>query len=188
MPGGAFASGGTQADTISILNTELGPNTSAVQFESSIEQDSLVFDEVFDDLIVSGARLGTIAELARLTPALSTLNGALEATGLDAAVAGDGPLTVFAPLNSAFDAISDVVAGLTNDQLTDVLLFHVAGQEISSELLVTLDSVETLLGQSFTVDATDGVILNGNAELAAVDIQAKNGIVHLLQDVLIPEL
>ena len=107
---------------------------------------------------------------------------------MDAAVAGDGPLTVFAPLNSAFDAISDVVAGLTNDQLTDVLLFHVAGQEISSELLVTLDSVETLLGQSFTVDATDGVILNGNAELAAVDIQAKNGIVHLLQDVLIPEL
>jgi uncharacterized surface protein with fasciclin (FAS1) repeats len=146
----------------------------------------LQLDNTYLDLVRSGTRLGTIAELATITPELSTLLGALQATGLDAAVAGAGPLTVFAPLNSAFDKISGVVSSLSVEQLTDVLTFHVVAGDVSASQLATLDRVDTLLGQSFTVDTTSGVVLNGNATLAATDIRAKNGVVHLLNDVLVP--
>ncbi|MFK7766587.1 MAG: fasciclin domain-containing protein [Mariniblastus sp.] len=144
-------------------------------------------DQVFSDLIVSGSRLGTITELAVLTPQLSTLVGALTATGLDSALNGPGPLTAFAPLNSAFEALpAGTIEGLTNQQLTDVLTFHVASGAIFAAELVTLDSVDTLLGQSFTVNTDDGVVLNGNVTLAQTDIRAKNGVIHLLNQVLIP--
>ena len=143
-------------------------------------------DQVFLDLVSSSARLGTIVEIATITPELSTLVGALEATELDDALAGDGPFTVFAPLNSAFDAISEVVADLSLSELTDVLLFHVTPDAVFADELVMMNSVDTLLGQSFTVNTTNGVVLNGNATLAATDIRAKNGVIHLLNDVLVP--
>ena len=145
-------------------------------------------ENVYSDLIVSGSRLGTITELAALTPDLSTLSGALEATGLDDALSGDGPFTTFAPLNSAFDKLPPgTLDDLTVEELTDILLFHVAAGETFASELVTLDSVETLLGESFSVEVTDsGVVLNGNVTLALTDVRAKNGVVHVLNEVLIP--
>lgn len=153
-----------------------------------IEGNPAKRQQVIDDLIVSGARLGTITELAVLTPDLSVLTGALVATGLDSALNGDGPFTAFAPLNSAFDKLPDgLLAGLSTEELADILQFHVvAGDAVFASTLVTLTEVETLLGRSFDVDISDGVVLNGNATLAATDIRAKNGVVHLLNDVLVP--
>ncbi|MEL7496135.1 MAG: fasciclin domain-containing protein [Planctomycetota bacterium] len=170
--------------------TSLNANTTAVGFEGDdVAGGMLQTDQVFTDLIVDGSRLGTITELAALTPELSTLVGALEATGLDSALVEDGDFTVFAPLNSAFDDISDVVDSLTLDQLSQVLQFHVTTPAIFSGRLVMMSSVDTLLGQSFSVEVLDGdVILNGNATLAATDIRAKNGVIHLLNNVLVPVL
>ena len=143
--------------------------------------------QVYTDLIVAGARLGTITELAVLTPELSTLVGALQATGLDAALNGPGPFTAFAPLNSAFDKLPEgTLASLTLQQLTDILTFHVSSDVIFAADLVQLSEVNTLLGVPFSVDTTNGVVLNGNVTLAAVDIRAKNGVIHLLNEVLIP--
>ena len=140
-------------------------------------------------MIASEARLGTVTELAVLTPELSTLVGALQSTGLDDALNGEGPFTAFAPLNSAFDKLPDgTLEGLTTEQLSDILKFHVvAGDAVFAAELVTLTSVETLLGQSFTVDLTSGSpVLNGDVTLAATDIRAKNGVIHLLNEVLLP--
>ena len=185
-----FVRGHGGNDTLEVTGeTTFGETPRVVSFEGDDVPGGLPqTDLVFTDLIAAEARLGTIVELAVMTPELSTLVGALVATGLDAAVAEPGPFTVFAPLNSAFDAISDVVGGLSNEQLTDVLLFHVVDGAVFAEELVTLDSVSTLLGQSFDVDVSDGVVLNGNATLAATDIRAKNGVIHLLNDVLVPAL
>jgi uncharacterized surface protein with fasciclin (FAS1) repeats len=143
---------------------------------------------VFDDLIVSGARLGTVTELAVLTPDLSTLTGAVVATGLAGALNDTPNLTVFAPLNSAFDKLpAGTLDSLTNQQLTDILTFHVATEQIFAADLVTRSEVDTLLGQSFSVEIdNDGVLLNGNVTVAATDIRAKNGVVHLLNEVLVP--
>ena len=142
----------------------------------------------FTSLIANEARLGTITELAVLTPQLSTLVGALTATGLDAALNGPGPFTVFAPLNSAFDALPDgTVEGLTNEQLTDVLTFHVANGFLWANQVVASSSIDTLLGQSFSVDLSSGTpVLNGNATIAQTNIRAKNGVIHLINDVLLP--
>lgn len=145
-------------------------------------------NQVFTDLITSGARLGTITELAILTPQLSTLVGALTATGLDAPLNGPGTFTAFAPLNSAFDALpAGTLEGLTNDQLSEILQFHVATSTIFAAELVTLSSVPTLLGSSFSVDVSSGSpVLNGNVTVAQTDIRAKNGVIHLLNEVLLP--
>jgi len=94
---------------------------------------------------------------------------------------------VFAPLNSAFEKLPErTLESLTTDQLTDILTFHVATEQIFAGDPVTRTSVDTLLGQSFSVEVDDGVLLNGNVTIAATDIRAKNGVVHLLNEVLLP--
>lgn len=158
-------------------------------FEGKLDGGISGTTRVFNGLIRNGIRMGTISELANLNPQLSTLTGALRATGLYDALNTQHPVfTVFAPLNSAFDALPDgTLENLSTDQLADILRFHVAEGTITSEQLVTLNLVPTLLGENFTVEVDNGeVILNGNATLAITDIQAKNGTIHVLEHVLIP--
>ena len=157
---------------------------------NSIAANDVKRQEIFSDLIVSGARLGTVTELASVTPELSTLTSAVVATQL-AETLNDRPnLTVFAPLNSAFEKLpAGTLDRLTDEQLVDILTFHVALEPIFAGDLVTRTSVDTLLGQSFSVEVDDaGVLLNGNVTIAATDIRAKNGVVYLLNDVLIPRV
>lgn len=192
LNGRTYANGGFRsADNLEIDgDTTFAATPRVVGFEGSdVAGGKIQAAQVYTDLIVDGARLGTITELASITPQLSTLVGALQATGLDSALNGAGPFTVFAPLNSGFESIAGVVDSLTLEQLSQVLQFHVTTGEVFASELVTLDSVNTLLGQSFTVDLSSGdVVLNGNATLAATDIRAKNGVIHLLNDVLVPML
>ncbi len=160
-------------------------------FESEgIADDAAKKKMVFDDLIVSGARLGTVTELAILTPDLSALTGAVVATDLAGALNDTPNLTVFAPLNSAFDKLPDgTLERLTTEQLADILTFHVATEQIFAADLVTRTEVSTLLGPTFSVEVNgEGVLLNSNVSIAAVDIRAKNGVVHLLNEVLIPAM
>lgn len=190
--GRVYANGGFRAtDNLEIDGeTTFSVTPNVRDFEGDdVAGGQLQASQVFTDLIVDGARLGTITELAAITPELSTLVGALQTTGLDTALNGTGPFTVFAPLNSAFANISSVVESLTVEELSSVLQFHVTNGAIFASELVELTSVGTLLGQSFSVDVSSGsVVLNGNATLAATDIRAKNGVIHLLNDVLIPTL
>ena len=87
------------------------------------------------------------------TPQLSTLVSAIKTAGLAHALSGDGPFTVFAPTNDAFDAISSVVAGLTTDQLTQLLQYHVVnGQAKSSDLTDMQVLLPLLPGHSLGVD------------------------------------
>ncbi len=183
-----FVNGGDGSDSLEVdENTQFRQTVATGQIEGDeIVDGTLLASEAFTDLIRSGARLGTIVELATITPQLSTLLGAVQATGLTSALNSSAPLTVFAPTNDAFAAIDDVVQSLSLEELSDVLKFHVAPDAIFAEDLVLLDSVDTLLEQPFSVDTTDGVVLNGNATLAATDIRAKNGVVHVLNEVLVP--
>lgn len=168
-----------QASAISVRTVEA----------EGIEDDVAKRKMVFDDLIVSGARLGTVTELAVLTPDLSTLTGAVVDTGLAGTLNDTQNITVFAPLNSAFAKLPPgTLEGLTTEQLTDILTFHVAPEVIFASDLVARSTVDTLLqDRSFTVAVNDdGVLLNDNVTIAATDIRAKNGVVHLLNEVLLP--
>jgi transforming growth factor-beta-induced protein len=106
-------------------------------------------------------------------------------------LSGTGPFTVFAPLNSAFDEISSVTATLSNDQLRDVLTYHVATGNVTASDLTNGDVV-TVNGAKFTVTLGTDVILTdeqGNeSKVILTDVQATNGIIHVIDKVIIPVL
>lgn len=113
--------------------------------------------------------------------------------GLVGVLQGDGPFTVFAPINSGFDAIADVVATLNGDQLASVLTYHVvSGANVLSTELSNEMEVSTVNGQKFTVHIGDKVqLLDATASKSDViitDVQATNGVIHALGNVIIPSL
>jgi len=106
---------------------------------------------------------------------------------------GDGPFTVFAPINSGFEAISDVVATLSDDQLASVLTYHVvSGANVLSTDLSNEMEVATVNGQSFTVLLGDKVQLqdatDNKSDVIITDVQATNGVIYALGSVIIPSL
>lgn len=105
---------------------------------------------------------------------------------------GNGPFTVFAPLNSAFAEIASTVATLNADQLAKVLTYHVvAGANVRSTALTNGQNVATVNGESFTVNLGSKVTITdakGNtAEVVLTDVQATNGVIHVLNKVILPE-
>lgn len=128
-----------------------------------------------------------IVETAAGDPNFSTLVAALQAANLAGTLAGPGPFTVFAPTNAAFDALpAGTLAALLADPaaLTDVLLYHVAGGQVFAG---NLDGspIPTLEGGTINVDLTDGVRLN-DANVIAIDLLTTNGVIHVIDAVLIP--
>lgn len=147
---------------------------------------------LFTFLIAGAAALQaqTIAAGIAATPQLSTLNAALEASGLDETLDGEGPFTVFAPSNAAFNALPpNLVNALLSDPegvLTDILLHHVVDGEVLSTDLTDGQMVTTLFGQQVEITVAASVTVN-NATVLNPDNQLSNGVVHLINAVLIPE-
>lgn len=132
----------------------------------------------------------TVVEIAVSNPDFSILVEAVTKADLAGALSADGPFTVFAPTNDAFNTLfADLgvkgVEGLTAEQLTSILTYHVvSGNVMSSDLSNT--SVKTLNGAKIKVDLSDGVKINDSNVIAA-DIKGKNGVIHVIDKVLIPE-
>ena len=122
---------------------------------------------------------------------LSTLSGLLKSANLLSTLSTNSTdnkgYTLFAPTNEAFARISSTTAGLTDEQIKKVLLYHVVPGTVKSTQL-TSGSVPTLLtGQSIAVDiVTGGVALNDNVKVTKADNLASNGVVHIIDSVLIP--
>jgi transforming growth factor-beta-induced protein len=134
----------------------------------------------------------TAATAASNNPVLSTLVAAVSAAGLVDTLNSDGPFTIFAPANPAFDALPegtlDAVLADT-DLLTSILTLHVvAGEQLSSADLAELDSVTTVNGADITLEvADDGTLMvNGQASVGCADIQTANATVHVIDAVLMP--
>ena len=134
----------------------------------------------------------TAATAASNNPVLSTLVQAVVAAGLVDTLNSDGPFTIFAPANPAFDALPagtlDAVLADT-DLLTSILTLHVvAGEQLSSADLAELDSVTTVNGADITLAvADDGTLMvNGQASVGCADIQTANATVHVIDAVLMP--
>jgi transforming growth factor-beta-induced protein len=133
--------------------------------------------------------LPSILEIAASTPALSTLVSAVQSAGLVGALSGNGPYTVFAPTNDAFGRLSSVPSG---DALRTVLTYHVASGRFSAAQLTELarrhGTVRTLQGAiiQLSLDHSGNLLLNGNVRVITANINASNGIVHVIDRVLIP--
>ncbi len=134
----------------------------------------------------------SITEIAVEDGRFTTLVAALEAAGLAETLASEGEFTVFAPTDDAFAALPEgTIATLLEDPegaLTDILLYHVVAGVVPAETVVTLDSATTLSGEEVTITITDGnVFLNDMVQVIITDIQASNGIVHVIDAVLLPQ-
>ncbi len=131
------------------------------------------------DLVDTAASAGTF----------NTLIQAAKAAGLVETLRSDGPLTVFAPTDDAFARLpaGTLESLLKNrEQLKAVLLYHVVPGRVTASDVVKLQSAKTALGQTVTVDASHGVRIN-DASVVKSDIAASNGVIHVIDRVLIPD-
>jgi uncharacterized surface protein with fasciclin (FAS1) repeats len=135
---------------------------------------------------------GTIVEVAVGNPDFSTLVAALKAADLVDDLSGKGPFTVFAPTNEAFAALpagtlDDLLKPANKAKLVAILTYHVIPAKIESSALAgkKLTSPATLQGGSLKVDGTHGVKIN-DATVTAADVKASNGVIHVIDKVLMP--
>lgn len=152
-----------------------------------------VFAMIFALLLSSNvqAQDSDIVELAVATDELSTLVTAVKAAGLVETLQSDGPFTVFAPTNEAFEALPEGVLEMllkpeNKDQLTAVLTYHVVGAEVMSGDLEDGMQAETVEGSDVTIDISYGNVMVDNAKVAMADIDASNGVVHVIDTVILP--
>ena len=133
---------------------------------------------------------GTIVDVAAANGSFETLVAAVTAADLADTLSSDGPFTVFAPTDDAFAALPD---GLVDcllleenlEPLTAILTYHVVdGQVMSTDL--TDGPVPTLQGEEVTVDLSDGVTLNDSVSVVTADVEASNGVIHVIDGVLVP--
>lgn len=132
--------------------------------------------------------MADIVDTAVNAGSFNTLVAAVKAAGLVDTLKGPGPFTVFAPTDDAFAKLPDgTVESLLNDipQLTKILTYHVVSGKVTAADVVGLDSAPTVEGSSLKIDSSNGVKVN-NATVVTPDVQADNGVIHVIDTVLIP--
>lgn len=142
-----------------------------------------------DTMAEESMEAGDIVAVASGNPDFSTLVAAIQAAGLVETLQGDGPFTVFAPTNAAFDALPE---GLLEKLLlpenvavlTAILTYHVVpGMVMSAD--VTAGDVATVEGSNIAI-TTDGGVKVNDANVVSVDVAASNGVIHVIDAVIVP--
>ncbi len=131
----------------------------------------------------------TIVDVA-VAGEFNTLVAAVQAAGLVETLSGDGPFTVFAPTDAAFAALPEgTLDSLLADPaaLAEILTYHVVAGSVLAADVVGLDSATTVQGGDIMIEVVDGgVVLNGTANVIATDVMASNGVVHVIDQVILP--
>ncbi len=129
-----------------------------------------------------------IVDTAVAAGSFETLVAAVQAAGLVDTLKGDGPFTVFAPTDEAFAKLPEgTVEALLDDpeKLAQILTYHVVPGRLMAADVVSADSLKTAQGGKLTVDTTDGARI-GNASIIQTDITTSNGVIHVIDTVLLP--
>lgn len=175
----AFAACGTDDEPVATPQQEPEPTQAVVETESEPvpEPEPIVQLDIVDTAVADGR--------------FTTLTAALTAADLVDTLKGDGPFTVFAPTDDAFGKLPEgTVEGLLGDipALTDILLYHVVAGAVTAEQVVTLDSAQTVQGSAVTISvSTAGTVSVNGAQVVITDIETSNGVIHVIDAVLIPE-
>ena len=132
-----------------------------------------------------------IVETASSNGSFTTLVAALEAAGLVETLQGDGPFTVFAPTDEAFaklpaGTVENLLLPENKDQLTAILTYHVVAGKVTSAQVVKLDSATTINGQDVEISIERDVVMVDGATVAVVDVMASNGVIHVIDEVILP--
>lgn len=137
-------------------------------------------------------RKADIVETALAARNFSTLAAALGAAGLVETLKGEGPFTVFAPTDGAFakvpqQTLDDLLQPENKNKLAAILTYHVVPGKVSSHEVVAMSSATTLQGQKLNISNQDGVKIN-EAKVIVTDIGATNGVIHVIDSVLMPAM
>ncbi len=133
-----------------------------------------------------------IVAVAKSAGTFTTLVAAVEAAGLAETLMGPGPYTVFAPTDEAFaklpaGTVENLLLPENLEQLRAILLYHVVSGNVMAADVVTLNSATTVNGASVAIAVGDaGVVLNGTTNVVTTDITASNGVIHVIDSVLMP--
>ncbi len=135
--------------------------------------------------------LETVVATAAGNPDFSTLVAAVKAAGLVETLNGAGPFTIFAPINAAFEklpkgTVEELLKPENKAKLTDILTYHVvAGKVMAAD--VTTGLVKTVQGGELDVKVADGGVTVDGANVVATDIMGTNGVIHVIDSVVMPK-
>lgn len=165
--------------------------------EESADTVADVVEETTDDAMEEDDAMAdlpaTVVDIAASNDDFSTLVAAVTAADLADTLSGEGPFTVFAPTNAAFEqALTDL--GLTADELlasedlSGILTYHVVAGKILAADAIAADGteVETVNGDTIAVSVVDGNVMIDGATVTTADLEAQNGVVHIIDSVVLP--
>ena len=132
-----------------------------------------------------------IVAIASSRDDLSTLVSAIEAAGLAESLQGEGPYTVFAPTNEAFEklpegTLDELLKPENANQLSAILTYHVVPQEAMAADVASMTEASTLLGAPLSISASGDQVMVNDATVTETDIPASNGVIHVVDTVLLP--
>lgn len=133
-----------------------------------------------------------IVDVAVGAGSFQTLAKALTAAGLVDTLKGKGPFTVFAPTDEAFaklpaGTVESLLKPENREKLRAILTYHVVAGKVESSQVVKLDSATTVNGQNVAIRVKDGSVMVGKATVVKADVSASNGVIHVIDTVLLPE-
>jgi uncharacterized surface protein with fasciclin (FAS1) repeats len=133
-----------------------------------------------------------IVDTAIAAGSFNTLVAAVKAADLVDTLKGDGPFTVFAPTDEAFaklpaGTLESLLKPENKDQLAAILTYHVVSGKVKAKDVVKLDNATTVQGGDVDIMVKDGgVVLNGNSNVVKTDIKTSNGVIHVIDTVILP--
>ncbi|MEZ9658717.1 fasciclin domain-containing protein [Vibrio sp. 10N.261.52.F3] len=133
-----------------------------------------------------------IVDVAAENGSFNTLVAAVKAAGLVETLKGDGPFTVFAPTDEAFAALPEGTVDMllkpeNKDKLIAVLTYHVVPGKIMASEVMKLDSAVTVQGEAVMVGIDHGNVMVNKAQVVMADVEASNGVIHVIDAVLLPK-
>ena len=131
-----------------------------------------------------------IVETAIAAGSFKTLVTAVETANLVETLSGDGPFTVFAPTDDAFNKLPEgTIPALLEDKekLTSILTYHVVAGKVMAADVVNMTSAKTVNGQSLAIMVKDGTVMVDGAKVIKTDIVCSNGVIHVIDAVVLPQ-
>jgi len=140
----------------------------------------------------AGSAHRDIVDTAIAAGTFNTLAKALQAAGLADTLKGKGPFTVFAPTDEAFGklpagTVESFLKPENKEKLKAILLYHVVSGDVNATQVVKLSSAKTINGQDVQVTVNDGTVLVNDAKVVKADVLASNGVIHVIDTVLLPK-
>ena len=158
------------------------PEAEPLEEEAEPEAEAPVPEKVEKDIVDTAVEAGSF----------TTLAGALKAAGLVETLKGEGPFTVFAPTDDAFNklpagALEDLLKAENKHKLQAILKYHVVPGKVMAADVTKIKSAKTVLGQDLTIAVEDGKVMVDDATVTQTDIACSNGVIHVIDAVVMPK-